>query len=186
MQLIDVGKAHSCITSSSALFCWGANGALQIDPAGQNPVPVATVQQPNSVVFAAGGDQLCWVANGRGFCRGNTGTTAGLVSGQLDMRLIAPGRDHACALGPTTETYCRNDFGQTGNGAPAPTQGSSIVTVATPAPLVAIAAGGFFTCGIANTGQAYCWGDGAHGKLGNGSTTLRATPALVSGVTFAH
>jgi alpha-tubulin suppressor-like RCC1 family protein len=43
-----------------------------------------------------------------------------------------------------------------------------------------IVAGGVFTCGIANTGQAFCWGDNQFGQLGDGTTTTRLTPTLVA------
>jgi alpha-tubulin suppressor-like RCC1 family protein len=43
----------------------------------------------------------------------------------------------------------------------------------------AIAAGGGHTCGLASTGEAYCWGRG--GSLGNGSLVNSSTPVAVSG-----
>jgi hypothetical protein len=45
-----------------------------------------------------------------------------------------------------------------------------------------ISAGGNHSCGIeAQTGHAYCWGDNTLGTLGDGSTTNRLVPTLVSG-----
>ena len=44
-----------------------------------------------------------------------------------------------------------------------------------------IEAEGDHRCGITTDGEAYCWGDGSLGKLGNGSLDRRATPTPVAG-----
>ena len=44
-----------------------------------------------------------------------------------------------------------------------------------------MSAAGTHTCGITTAQRAYCWGYGASGRLGNGSTTSRSTPVAVSG-----
>jgi alpha-tubulin suppressor-like RCC1 family protein len=42
------------------------------------------------------------------------------------------------------------------------------------------------TCGVTTAGEAYCWGWGWHGFLGNGSEDDKYVPTLVSGgLTFA-
>ena len=47
--------------------------------------------------------------------------------------------------------------------------------------LASVSGGGLFTCGVATAGEAYCWGDNEYGQLGDGTTTDRNTPVLVSG-----
>ena len=47
--------------------------------------------------------------------------------------------------------------------------------------LAAVSAGGEHTCGLTTDGVAYCWGLGASGQLGNGTTAFSATPMPVSG-----
>ena len=44
-----------------------------------------------------------------------------------------------------------------------------------------VGVGAIRTCGLAATGDAYCWGFNDFGQLGNGSTTGSLTPVLVSG-----
>ncbi|GIE34140.1 chromosome condensation regulator RCC1 [Actinoplanes italicus] len=54
---------------------------------------------------------------------------------------------------------------------------------------VQLVAGDSHTCGLKNTGQAFCWGMGSNGQLGDGSTTNRsaATPVqMPSGVQFTE
>lgn len=50
-----------------------------------------------------------------------------------------------------------------------------------PAPEHAIAAGAGTNCALDIDGNAWCWGNGGSGELGNGSTDLSNTPVQVSG-----
>jgi len=49
----------------------------------------------------------------------------------------------------------------------------------------AITAGGSHTCALVSNGTARCWGYNASGQLGNGSTTNRSLPVVVSGLSGA-
>ena len=46
---------------------------------------------------------------------------------------------------------------------------------------VSLNAGPDQTCGVTSNGQAYCWGIGSEGQLGNGTTLDASTPEPVSG-----
>lgn len=46
----------------------------------------------------------------------------------------------------------------------------------------AIASGDGFTCSVTGTGRVRCWGGNTFGQLGDGTTTQRLQPTLVSGV----
>lgn len=46
--------------------------------------------------------------------------------------------------------------------------------------IVAIAAGRTFSLALSNTGKVYSWGSGSNGKLGNGSTSFKPSPSLIS------
>ncbi len=48
-------------------------------------------------------------------------------------------------------------------------------------PSVRISAGTTVTCGVQRKGDAYCWGAGGAGQLGNGMTSSSTTPVQVSG-----
>ena len=55
--------------------------------------------------------------------------------------------------------------------------------------LAAIAAGGYFTCGLlSSNGSAYCWGDNYQGQLGDNQAsgnTSSAPVAVSGGLSFA-
>jgi alpha-tubulin suppressor-like RCC1 family protein len=62
---------------------------------------------------------------------------------------------------------------------------SDVVTVNVvgpgPSELRGVVVGAYHSCGLAPGGAAYCWGRGASGQLGNGTTHDRATPFAVAG-----
>ncbi len=51
--------------------------------------------------------------------------------------------------------------------------------------LTAVSLGGAFTCALRSDGSAWCWGANDRGQLGDGTTTDRATPRRVAGVSMA-
>jgi alpha-tubulin suppressor-like RCC1 family protein len=100
--------------------------------------------------------------------------------------VVAGGNAHSCAL-ERGRAYCwgENDFGQLGNGSTA----NSLVPVAVDTggalagkTITQISAGGgagLDTCALDSTGTPYCWGSGADGALGDGSTADSSVPVPV-------
>ncbi len=96
---------------------------------------------------------------------------------------VSPGAYHTCALVVDGSVKCwgRNDLGQIGD---ATTSNRSF-----PAPVVglgsgvtAVSTGSFHSCALFSNGGAKCWGSGASGALGDGSTVASATtPVTVTG-----
>jgi alpha-tubulin suppressor-like RCC1 family protein len=96
---------------------------------------------------------------------------------------IAVGASHACRLKTDGAAYCWGaDFaGQIGDGGANATQVSP-TAVAGGLQFGWIVAGDAHTCGLVNTGQAYCWGRDDHGQLGNDAAAVnQSTPVAVSG-----
>ena len=107
---------------------------------------------------------------------------------QSSATTIAAGYTHACTI-RNSKAYCwgNNTYGELGNNSTA----SSNVPVAvytggvlSGLTLTQITAGNGFTCALASTGAAYCWGYNVDGELGNGVTLPGAqqnTPVAVTG-----
>jgi alpha-tubulin suppressor-like RCC1 family protein len=77
---------------------------------------------------------------------------------------------------------CRDDA----QSPTAPSRGPELGATATVAlSFRQVSAGGLHTCGVAEDGRTYCWGFGASGQLGNGSTEERDAPvAVIGGLSF--
>jgi alpha-tubulin suppressor-like RCC1 family protein len=119
-----------------------------------------------------------------------TRTAPALVRGLTGAVQISASGDHACAVVASGSVECwgSDPYGQLGDVADRPMLISGI------AGATAVAAGGgaipdkiaendsAYTCAIVGSGQVWCWGDDRAGQLGDGTTTISATPVRVSGV----
>ena len=111
-----------------------------------------------------------------------------------DLIDLAGGQRHLCAMRSDHTVWCwgENDHGELGNGAtiasmmPVQVKGPEGVGFLTD--VVYVVGGGAdregtgYTCALIANGALYCWGSYASGLFGNGSTTDRLVPALVSGI----
>lgn len=206
---ISAGERHVCaLTSGGQAYCWGGNdyGQLGNNSTSFSRIPVA-VQQPVGVTFfqitagkwhtcalALGGQSYCWGYGaagqlGYGFTFGDSIPAAVSQPVGVTFASINTGYDHTCGLTSGGNAYC---WGENGNS-----QLGDSTTVDRYTPVAArmpsgvtyseIAAAGFSTCAISTTNNAYCWGLGSSGQLGNGSTAPSRLPLAVSmpsGVSF--
>src|SRR5439155_143696 len=81
---------------------------------------------------------------------------------------VSAGQDHACALSSTGTVYCwgGNGFGQLGNGTTSPHSTPAPIS-ATGLSFTSVSAGAQYTCALATTHFASCWGLNGSGQLGN-------------------
>jgi len=152
---IEAGSAHVCaLTAAGDAYCWGegSSGELGNGVAWMSPTPVQVTGGIAFTAITAGLRHTCGIA--------------------ADSTALCWGNNEDLALGrPYGTERC---FGTPCNTIPQPVSGGLH--------FVSVAAGGAFTCGVTETGAAWCWGDGAEGQLGNGSTIYAsATPVRVSG-----
>lgn len=117
------------------------------------------------------------------------------VQAPFQLVTISAGSNHACGITTAHVAYCwgRNTDGELGNpsaAAPCPESNAACsekpVRVAGNLAFGSISAGRDYTCAIATSGAAYCWGANAYGQLGIGGQTPTSRPARVGieGVTF--
>ena len=190
------------IDVSNAAWCWGIDqsGVLG-NPAFSGtqftPIPVASSLSFRSVargwvhacaltLGGASGDAYCW---GVGTAAGASGfvPTPTLVSSPVTFTHLFSGGNHTCGITVALVAHCwgENSQGQLGDGTtqaranPLPVSGSVQFLMIAPSS-VPIVGGGVFTCGLAGTGQAYCWGDNQVGQLGDGTTVNRLAPTAVA------
>ena len=102
---------------------------------------------------------------------------------QLDPTLtqVSAGISHSCALTTAGGVKCwgYNFYGQLGDGSTAQRLTPIDVSGLTSG-VAAIAAGGYHTCALTTACGVKCWGRNTEGQLGDGSTTQRLTPVIVS------
>jgi alpha-tubulin suppressor-like RCC1 family protein len=141
----------------------------------------------------AGAGVQCWGDNRDGQLGDGTRerrTTPRRVVGLGYVQQVVAGAAHACAILEDHSVRCwgRNANGQLGDG--------TRISRETPVPVIGLprvgqldfgrvgrlVAGEGHTCACTRDGRVFCWGANAHGQLGDGSTTDRATPTLVEGV----
>lgn len=105
---------------------------------------------------------------------------------------VSIGDNHVCGVTPNQDAYCwgLNSLGQLGAATSTVcTQPNGTTQPCSSTPLLvdgglkwaSISAAGNRTCGLTTSGDAYCWGGGALGLVGDGGQSNRAAPTLVSG-----
>lgn len=208
-EAISGGYWYACAISNGKAFCWGsnANGKLGNGNTTQqlSPVPVTTASGllADKVVesISTGTFHTCAIANGQAYCWGagssgrlgnglTTGsstpvavTQAATILADKIVTNISAGGDHTCAIANGL-AYCwgAGSSGRLGNNGtsqrldPVAVIATGVLSGKT---VTSISAGSEHTCAIAN-GQAFCWGNGSDGKLGNGGTTNSLVPVTVT------
>ena len=164
-QAVSAGDNHSC----------GVTGPLA-DP----PAP---------------GAAYCWGLNKAG-ALGNGTTQYGYepvaVSKELAFWSVSAGSEHSCGVtGPSADplappegaAYCWgfNDHGQLGDGTNTDSNVPVAVSVSSGLEFLSVSAGSGHSCGVVETGAAYCWGRNIVGQLGDGTNTDSNVPVAVSG-----
>ncbi len=154
---ISAGARHACaLLDNGTVKCWGEGFYGQL---GQGSTSTLG-DGPNEM-----GDNLAAVALGAG----RTATA------------ISAGTTHTCALLDNGTVKCWGEglYGQLGQGSTSnrgdePNEmGDNLAAVALGAgrTATAISAGGYHACALLDNGTVKCWGHGAYGQLGHGSTS---------------
>jgi alpha-tubulin suppressor-like RCC1 family protein len=196
---IDAGQYHSCgLVASGAAYCWGIgpDGALGSDTATltTRPIPVdggltfkaITLGQRHTCALTNAGVAYCWGDNILGQVGRDT-TAAAIstpvpVAGNQTFSAIAAGDYHTCGIATDGLAYCWGDniFGALGAADTIRTS-KLPVAVAGNHHFRAIDGGNVHTCAVATNGEAWCWGAGGAGQLGNGARTDQFGPVRVTG-----
>ena len=180
LQGLTAGAKHACTWNASGIStCWGANFAGQLGT-GNTDFVAGTVSPLASVTEMAAGEQFtcaqtagavaCWGGNYDGQLGDGT-LTARELPGPLvppitaaGLIRIATGTSHACAFdNATTSCWGSNGNGELGLG---DALGRSMPVAQSVGPILYdVSAGRYHSCGLAGTGQPYCWGANYSGQL---------------------
>jgi alpha-tubulin suppressor-like RCC1 family protein len=100
---------------------------------------------------------------------------------------VASGVYHTCMIrsGGVTDCWGWNSNGQLGVSPTTVGASASPIQVSGGQTFTSVVAGAYHSCALDGGGNAYCWGWNGWGQLGDGTTTDRATPATVSGITLS-
>jgi len=221
---LSSGFKYTCgISKAGPAYCWGfgANGNLGNDTLSYDgvghPLPLlvsgtasfATISIGNrtSCALTKDGAAWCWGGNYEGEV--GDGTTSDRtvptpVAGGATYRSVSTGSEHACAVRQDATVVCwgAGYFGQLGAATPSICPGAGAEVPCSTSPIAvqgglhfsSVSAGTGHTCGIADTGEAYCWGANDASQLGAASADTcvilggesrpcSIAPVLVSGAT---
>ena len=154
---VSAGALHTCAVDQSArLWCWGRGSSGQLGPSHLVDTPF-----PTEVALPSGANQAAAVASG----------------GAHSCVLVNP----ADGLGGEIFCFGDNSYGQLGDGTLTSRPTPALVSLGpTAVRATAVTAGSAHTCAIDVTGQAWCWGRGDSGQLGDGAGVNQPTPTPVS------
>jgi alpha-tubulin suppressor-like RCC1 family protein len=191
---VSAGVEHTCaIDQGGQTYCWGANNAKQsgsiavadqffASNAGAEKNPFASIASANNhtcarVLSATG--MRCWGTEdkgslGNGLPASETSASAVPVAITTEIKDVAVGGGHTCALDANGDARCWGDntVGQlgispAGSSIDAPDMSKKIGTQ----PLANIAAGGRTSCGISVMNRVLaCVGSNESGQLGRGGS----------------
>ena len=199
---VSAGDLHTCgLTTAGGLKCWGHNRSGQLGDGTTTtrtaPVDVVGLTGGMAAVSAGrehtcapttGGGLKCWGRNNVGQL--GDGTTAtrttpvDVVWITSGVAAVSAGREYTCAVTTVGGLKCwgSNLRGQLGDGTTLlRTAPEDVLGLASG--VAAVSAGGSHTCALTTAGGLKCWGFNSDGGLGDGTTTDRATPVDVAGLT---
>ena len=186
---VSAGIYHTCgVTTDDRAYCWGNNLSGQLGD-GTNvdrSTPVAVAGTLRFRQVSADGDHSCGITtDDLAFCWGSSSSgqvgdssTSGTlrflpvpVAGNHYFSQIDAGYYHTCAVTTGSRAYCWGSgiFAQLGDGRTV-IESTWPIAVAGELFFERITASLWTTCGQTTDNSAYCWGVGASGELGNGTT----------------
>jgi alpha-tubulin suppressor-like RCC1 family protein len=211
---ISTANHHSCgLTTNGEIYCWANGFARPALVSGDVRFTSVSTYWDHTCGVGENRRAYCWGFNSFGqlgidqpveVCAPVPGVSVGCtvgptpVAGDLEFTTVSVGAVHTCGLTPEGDAYCwgSNSSGQLGtmdepecsrvyipegvacSPVPHPVDGGLTFD--------SISAGRSHTCALTATGEAYCWGLGGSGRLGNGSTNDSPIPTpVVGGLTFS-
>jgi len=210
---VHSGYSNGCaINTDAELWCWGdilESGSGQTEPM-RTPVKVVMPNNERVIDFDNGGASCAVTDLGNIYCWGHSNGAGQLGIGYVNnfayavsvtpLKVLTPagvqfasvttGLEHSCALSTIGTGYCWGDNyeGLFGNDSYVDSPIPTPMVVPNNEKLIQISTGWYHTCVKTVSGTTWCFGRGAFGELGTGTTlggkTYRA-PLIPSGIQFS-
>ena len=107
------------------------------------------------------------------------------VASELSFTSLTAGSNHACGLDTAGQAWCWgwDMLGQVGDGPADQENKYAPIRVAGDLSFTSLAAGNLHTCGLDETGNAWCWGNDTYGQVGDGPAdqAQKLSPVAVAG-----
>jgi alpha-tubulin suppressor-like RCC1 family protein len=176
---IAAGKTHTCAQVNGQVLCWGtfdATGSTPFDA--RTPTVVAGLA--GVTALASGDGVTCAASPGNVTCFGKT--TPSMQSYPLNAIDLCVGSGFGCAVVTTGDIVCWGDntHGQLGNPDAGAQSQSPVPVLGLDGGAAKVSCGRAHVCAIGPGSALYCWGEGTHYKLGDGTTADRTVPGLTS------
>ena len=195
---VFAGADAACaLNAVGQAWCWGANAGGQLGDntttmkllptlvSGGQTFTRISMGQLHACALDGSGAAWCWGPNSR---LGDPGTTANFLTphavvGAPSFTQIAAGFSNTCAITAAGAAWCWgfSPSGEAGMGGVL-AGGDKIarpVVGGHAFKSISSNSGGHF-CGVATTGEVWCWGANTFGQLGNGTTVSSSTPVQLS------
>lgn len=194
---VSAGSARTFALDQSGLgTVWGAPHLGDNGDGGMRTLPTPLVGLSGATQLRAGTSMGCGLGTGGMFCWGENangqlgdGTTTrrltptpvlGLSTG---VTAIAPGEWHSCAIvGGGVKCWGNHQFGQVGDGTTVAQRNSPVNVTGLTSGAAFVAVGRRHSCAALGDGGVRCWGMNAQGAVGDGTTSNRNAPVVVSGL----
>lgn len=173
---LPAGEIAQLDTAGDGLCARYADDKLHCTNGGDIAVAAADVAVGTDHVCAttADGHVACWGANDRGQLGDNTTIAHAAPANVMNLAGVthlASGLQTSCAIKSNGEVWCWGDDnrGQIGRGFTTDENSAVPVQALVTESIAGVAIGDFFTCGVAGSGNVWCWGEDDHGENGDGA-----------------
>lgn len=191
---IAAGHDHTCaVTSAGDVQCWGNNsdGQLGNNSTNASHVPLTVPGLTGIKAVSASEFGTCSLSTGQGLkCWGREPGNGTVFDSKVPVDVMSGvaaatsgGWGFTCAVTTAGAVRCwgTNTEGALGDS----TFASSDVPVGAvglASGVTALGAGFDHACAVTSVSGVSCWGSNDHGQVGDGSTTNRGAPVIVSGL----